>query len=481
MTILVWFRRDLRVTDHRALHAALEAGAKVVPVFVISPETIRAGHMGAPIVHFFLESLRALSQNIAHLGGRLIVRTGDFAKVLMNIADESGADALYFNKDYEPDALKRDTEVIRLFRESGREVRRFKDQVCFETHEILTSEGRPYTVFTPYSRKWRLFADQIPYPIKRPDDLPVPDVLHHMNSEDIPTSEALGYDAQSFSLLVSPGERAAQQQLRTFMAEAVLRYRDQRDIPGIAGTSMLSAHLRAGTISIRQVYHHAADIRNQVEAEVLPQVDTFINELIWRDFYHQILFNFPYVEKQDFKPDFAQVAWRSAPEDLVAWQEGRTGYPIVDAAMRQLRQHGWMHNRLRMIVAMFLTKHLLIHWQEGEQFFAEHLVDLDLAQNNGGWQWSASTGTDAQPYFRIFNPIEQSKKFDAQGQFIRQFCPELARVPAAYLHAPWEMPADLQTKLGVQIGRDYPAPIVDHKRARERALEAFKAAKNVSS
>lgn len=474
MTILVWFRRDLRVTDHTALHQAIQQGATVVPFFIISDETIRTQNMGAPITHFFFESLRALQGNLAHLGGGLVIRRGDFLTEIEKLSAETGAKALFFNKDYEPNALARDQRVTAFLSAKGLEVQSFKDQVYFEERELLTASGTPYTVFTPYSRAWRNKAHQIPMPSKAPFHVPIPSNFHELYSDFIPSLAELKLRVQPYTLLSTPGEKAGREAIKAFLAESVQQYKNQRDFPAKPGTSLLSPHLRAGTISIRTLYWQLQDLLAKADETSAIQIETYLNELIWRDFYHQILFNFPQVATQNFKTNFDTVAWRNDPHEIQAWKTGQTGYPIVDAAMRQLVKHGWMHNRLRMITAMFLTKHLLTHWQIGEAFFAHHLIDFDLAANNGGWQWSASTGTDAQPYFRIFNPIEQAKKFDPEGHFIRQYLPELAKVPPAYVHAPWEMPLSLQKAMGCIIGQAYPFPIVEHKFARERALAAFK-------
>ncbi|HRR10214.1 MAG TPA: deoxyribodipyrimidine photo-lyase [Rhodothermales bacterium] len=473
MTILVWFRRDLRVTDNTALNQAIRDGYSIVPFFILNDETILTGGMGAPITHFFFESVKALAGNLSYLGGGLVLRRGDFLTEIERLIQETGARALYFNKDYEPDARARDARIAAFLEAKGIMVQGFKDQVLFEENEILTQAGSPYTVFTPYSRAWLARSIEIPLPTSYPTSFRLPENFSALENVFIPTTAELKLYHSRYDFLVTAGERSAHDALQMFLKEAAGAYQDQRNFPSIKGTSMLSAFLRAGNISIREVYHQAVKAKNSLTPEQAKQVDVFISELIWRDFYFQVLYHFPFVINQDFKTSSREIAWRNAPEELLAWKEGRTGYPIVDAAMRQLLKHGWMHNRLRMITAMFLTKHLLIHWKEGERFFAHHLIDFDLAANNGGWQWSASTGTDAQPYFRIFNPFEQSRQFDPKGDFIRKFIPELANVPLRFLHKPWEMPTEVQIASACLIGKDYPAPIVEHRYARERALAAF--------
>lgn len=473
MTI-VWFRRDLRLSDHTALAHAFALNEPVLPIFIFSDELIREEGMGAPITRFFIDSVSSFKENIAFLGGCLWIRRGDFQKQLTEIVHQTHAKRIFFNEDYEPAAQNRDAQIKQHFEELGVEVKSFKDHVLFAKSEILSQSGNPYKVFTPYSKVWWQKIQQIPTPFAKPTKASFWYLNADLPQYPTPTCADFGLDDSKYQLLVRGGEKAAREAVRMFEPK-VDNYPQHRDIPAFEGTSLLSAHLRAGTVSIRAVVKHFLHLSQNTPSEAIKSgCAKFINELCWRDFYAQILYHYPHVIDNNFLPTYERVPWQAPDANFEAWKNGKTGYPIVDAAMRQLLKHGWMHNRLRMITASFLCKHLLIHWRHGEAFFAQHLVDYDLASNNGGWQWSASTGTDAQPYFRVFNPTEQSKKFDAEGSFIRRFCPELANVPLKFLHQPAEMPPLLQEASGCIIGKDYPFPIVEHKWARNRAIEAFK-------
>jgi deoxyribodipyrimidine photo-lyase len=440
---LHWFRCDLRLSDNTALHAAIAEADVVVPIFIFDRRILTARDTGAPIVGFMLECLTALEKNIVAAGGKLIFRYGLVEEEMRSLLRETKATALFFNRDYEPEARNRDTAVEKLARSLGVEVHSFKDGVLHEPHEILKDDGKPYRVFTVYSRAWRSHpkSDVLPaVKFTRPAGFKDP------SGTPLPTARELGFTVEIS--LPPAGERVARDRLKKFAAGDLLHYADQRDFPALDATSRLSPHLRLGTLSPRTVL---AAVNKTVSEQpaVQKQADVFINELIWRDFYRQILWHFPYVAGACFKEEYNGLKWENDERLFAAWCEGRTGFPIVDAGMRQLNTTGWMHNRVRMIVAMFLTKDLLISWQWGERYFMQKLVDADLASNNGGWQWSASTGTDAQPYFRIFNPISQAQKFDPEGIYIRRYVPESDTLA-------------------------YPAPIVDHARQRVKALALFK-------
>jgi deoxyribodipyrimidine photo-lyase len=341
----------------------------------------------------------------------------------------------------------------------------FKDQAIFAGNEIQTQAGRPYSVFTPYKNAWlkRLTAGNYA-------EVACKGALADMPGSGVPALASIGFQTTDLeSIGITPGMSGARELLRAFAGDRLRRYGELRDYPAVHGVSYLSVHFRFGTLSIREA----------VRLALAAKADVWLNELIWRDFYFMILDCFPHVVGSAFKPEYDALVWDDNPEAFARWCAGQTGYPLVDAAMRQLLHSGWMHNRLRMLVASFLTKDLGIDWRLGERYFAEQLLDFDLSANNGGWQWAASTGCDAQPYFRIFNPITQSEKFDPQGRFIRRYVPELASVPDRYIHAPWRMPPLEQQACGVVIGRDYPAPIVDHAEARERSLMRFSAARKV--
>ncbi|MCE0483303.1 MAG: DNA photolyase family protein [Methylacidiphilales bacterium] len=440
---LHWFRCDLRLSDNTALLAASKESDVVVPVFIFDPAILSAPDIGAPIVAFMIECLRSLEKNIEVAGGRLIFRHGPVVQEMSFLLRETGAQALHYNRDYEPYARERDAAVEKLAHSMGVEVCSHKDGVIHEPDEILKDDGRPYRVFTPYSHAWRARLRSAVLPavkfarlsgFKPPKSIP------------LPTMKQLGF---STSICLPPaGERAGRESLGRFMAEDVLQYASRRDFPAEEGTSRLSPHIRMGTLSPRTVVA-MAEKAAEAHPKMHPHAETFVKEMIWRDFYRQVLWHFPHVATSSFKPEFNELKWENDKRFFDAWCEGRTGFPLVDAGMRQLNAKGWMHNRLRMITATFLTKDLLISWQWGERYFMQKLIDADLASNNGGWQWCAGTGTDAQPYFRIFNPISQARKFDPEGVFIRRYVPE----------------ADTLA---------YPAPIVDHARQRLKALALYK-------
>lgn len=467
MNVIVWLRRDLRVRDNAALAAAVRAKARVCVAFVLDPVLLRGERVGAPIVQAFFDALGALRSELRECGSDLALLEGECAEELAALAKRIDASELHYNEDYEPSALERDARVARELSERGIMVTSHLDHVYFGAEEVLTDAGTPYKVFTPYKRRW---LDQMHLAPRAPiasarglddallarsaigttRDVPAPEDYGHRSSRAYPAcSSAAAYDLLERFLDGGAGER----------------YAHDRDVPALDGTSRLSVQLRAGTIGIRTC----------VAAAVKHGFDVWLSELIWRDFYQMILRQFPHVASGPFDERGKRVRWRDDDAAFDAWCGGRTGYPIVDAAMRQLNTTGWMHNRLRMIVASFLTKDLLVTWQRGERYFEQHLADADLAQNNGGWQWASSTGTDAAPYFRVFNPELQSKKFDPDGAFIRAMIPELARVPDSYVHAPWTMPPLLQEECRCRIGVEYPEPIVDHSAARTRALAAYTA------
>jgi deoxyribodipyrimidine photo-lyase len=456
---LVWFRRDLRDHDHAALAAALASGRPVHCAFVFDRDILDALPSRTDRrVEFIHGSLLQLDAALRQRGGGLIVRHGHAGEEIPRLAGELGVAEVYANRDYEPAAQARDAAVDRQLATTGGRLHLLKDQVIFECDEVLSGAGRPYTVFTPYKNAWRKrlsTADHAPFTTQGRFP-PAP--------AGLPTLAELGFAPTDLPELgIVPGMAGARQLWDEFRAGRIRRYGTLRDFPALKGVSYLSVHLRFGTISIREL----------VSAALAEKADPWLNELIWRDFYFMILDRFPHVVDRAFKPEYDAIRWADWPEGLAAWQQGRTGYPLVDAAMRQLNHSGWMHNRLRMVVASFLCKDLGLDWRLGERYFAERLNDFDLAANNGGWQWAASSGCDAQPYFRIFNPVTQSEKFDPDGKFIRRYVPELARVPDKYIHAPWTMGRLEQEALGVVIGRDYPGPIVDHAAAREKTLARY--------
>ncbi|UCV03438.1 cryptochrome/photolyase family protein [Dechloromonas denitrificans] len=457
---LVWFRRDLRDNDHAALSAALADGQEVYCAFVFDSEILDAlPSKHDRRVHFIRESLLELDAALRAKGGGLIVRHGRATEEIPGLARQLGVTTVFANRDYEPAAKRRDAEVATRLAASGIAFVHMKDQAIFDGHEVLTQAGKPFSVFTPYKNAWlkRLTAA---------DCASWPDQGRYAGRElaGVPRLDEIGFEATDLPELgIRPGMSGARALWEEFAAGRIQRYGALRDFPAIKGVSYLSVHLRFGTLSIREL----------VRTALASGADTWLSELIWRDFYFMILDHFPHVVGHAFKPDYDAIQWESWPAGYAAWCQGRTGYPLVDAAMRQLNHCGWMHNRLRMVVASFLTKDLGLDWRLGEKYFAEQLNDFDLSANNGGWQWASSSGCDAQPYFRIFNPVTQSEKFDPEGSFIRRYVPELAKLANKYIHAPWQMERGEQEALGVVIGRDYPAPLVDHGRAREKTLARY--------
>jgi deoxyribodipyrimidine photo-lyase len=484
MRSIYWFRRDLRLQENTALNLALRESQEVICLFVLDPTIIDNVNAGEARLSFLFSSLENLAWELEKYGSRLIIRQGEPLQELTKLMQESKSSTLYFNRDYSPFARKRDEKIERELHAQGYTVKTAKDLVIFEKAEIVAGSSTPYTVFTPYKRRWLesiLIADltdfETNYELLRCQS----EDLRNLTSLKLPPSpvKQAWYLPASTSVALDrlaqwSGEKTGNGD------ESIARiedYAEQRNYPDIGVTSRLSPFLRFGLISVRQCYRAAFNARERTTRIALRNsCDTWISELIWRDFYHQILWNFPQVSKRAFQKKYEAIVWSKNSVDLQTWKDGRTGYPIVDAGMRQLNRENWMHNRLRMITASFLTKHLLIDWREGEKCFWKMLVDGDKAANNGGWQWSASTGTDAQPYFRIFNPILQSEKFDPQGNFIRRYLPELEKVPTEYIHEPWKMSRTMQENLGCIIGKDYPKPIIEHTLARERTLAVFKMA-----
>jgi deoxyribodipyrimidine photo-lyase len=475
---LVWFRRDLRHTDHAALYHALKNARRVWCVFVLDTDILNALPRHDRRVAFILDSLRELDAALAQLapGSGLIVRHGSARTELPRLAAELGVQAVYANHDDEPDALARDAQVRGKLSDLGAALFTSKDHVIFERHEVLTGNGTPYGVFTPYKNAWLKKLEPFyvkPYPVAPYAShlAPIPDKIVPLWPQRVPTLPDIGFEPVA-DLKVPAGMSGAEQLLDDFL-ERMDRYDEQRDFPAVKGPSYLSTHLRFGTVSIR----HLASLAWARMKEGSEGARVWLSELIWRDFYHQILHHHPHVVGGAYKREYDRIKWakgKDAEAQFQAWCEGRTGYPLVDAAMRQLNQTGYMHNRLRMVVASFLIKDLGIDWRRGEAYFAEKLLDFDLAANNGGWQWAASSGCDAQPYFRIFNPTSQSEKFDPQAKFIRRYVPELAPLPDAALHAPWlARPADLAAADDFVLGRDYPKPIVQHDVARAETLERY--------
>jgi deoxyribodipyrimidine photo-lyase len=466
---LVWFRRDLRVDDHAALHCALQAHDRVYCAFVFDTDILDAlPSRKDRRVEFILESLVDLDAELRRRNSVLIVRHGRAVSEIPTLAAQLGVDAVYANRDYEPDARRRDAAVAAALKADHRDWQDCKDQVIFEFHEVLTGQGSPYAVFTPYRNAWlrRLSpTDYMPWPIKASAGrLAAPP-----GSWTLPSLTQLGFAKTDLDRLGVPtGSCGAKIQLQSFV-DRLDDYAETRDYPAQDATSHLSVHLRFGTLSIRTLVDLARQ-RDGLGAR------TWLSELIWREFYQMLAWHNPDMKVRAFRPEFADLDYDDEPGFFASWCAGRTGYPLVDAAMRQLLQSGFMHNRLRMVAASFLVKDLGVDWRRGEAWFAEQLLDYDFAANAGNWQWCASVGCDAQPWFRIFNPVTQSEKFDREGRFVRQWVPELAHVADKHIHAPWRMNAFEQQVCGVVLGRDYPLPLVDHASARTRTLDRYRLA-----
>ncbi len=479
MTTLLWFRADLRLADNPALANAVNRGEPVVPVFILDDEDAHAWASGGASRWWLHGSLEALDRDLRKIGGPgLILRRGPAEPAIAGLVAETCANAVVWNRRYEPWAVTRDARIRAALHAQGVEAESFNATLLCEPTDFANLQGQPYKVFTPF---WKALRATIlpPTPIAAPKHLsplakaPAGDPLESWALRPTQPDWAGGLD-----VLWTPGEAGAQARLDDFVDNAMLAYRERRNLPGEAGTSRLSPHLHFGEIGPWQVWRAATTAAAAQTGDPFPAgVETFLSEIAWREFAAHLLFHFPTIPVAPLRPEFARFPWRSDPAALIAWQKGLTGYPIIDAGMRELWTTGWMHNRVRMIVASFLIKHLLLDWREGEAWFWDTLVDADLASNAASWQWVAGSGADAAPYFRIFNPITQGEKFDPDGLYVRRWVPELARLPNDLLHAPWTASA-LELSAGrVRLGVDYPHPIVDHAVARARALAALSSLK----
>jgi deoxyribodipyrimidine photo-lyase len=463
---LVWFRRDLRDFDHAALYHALKTSQNVYCVFVFDTEILDAlSNKADRRVEFIWESVRELKTALQHQGGDLLVHRGKATEVVPQLASQLNIEALFINHDYEPSAIARDATVKVALNADDIDYHSFKDQVIFEKDEVLNLSNKPYRVFTPYRNA----------ALKKLDDFylktyPVDDYLHRLakiSPTHLPNLQEIGFIQTNLSLMQFPTGMSGGKQLLEDFTTRIKQYKTTRDFPAVKGVSYLSTHLRFGTVSIRHLARTARNISNA-------GAKTWLNELIWRDFYFQVLHHHPHLATgHTFNPQFEELAFPNNEQHFTAWCKGTTGFPLVDAAMRQLNQTGYMHNRLRMVVASFLVKDLLVDWRWGERYFATHLIDFDFSANNGGWQWAASTGCDAQPWFRIFNPTTQSQRFDPEGKFIRKYVSELEKCTDKEIHQPWKMSPQRQKELNITIGLDYPDPIINHGTQRTLALKLY--------
>jgi deoxyribodipyrimidine photo-lyase len=455
---IFWFRNDLRRRDNTGLSALARQVDELVPVFVLDPRLLEGERAAQPRVRFLLDCLARLSDDLERGGCPLVLRQGRPEEEIPRLVEEVRAERVGWNRDYGPFARARDERVRIAVDKLGARVETWKDRVVFESQEVRTRTGGPYAVYTPYRNAWRArWAEEPELP---GNAAPLPAPVPSLASVGLPQPAPAG------ARIPTGGEAAAQRRLARFLDEGLARYAELRDRPDVDGTSRLSPYLHLGAISPRACIHAALE-RARDERPAERGAQKWVDELIWREFYAGILHENPHVTRGAYRREFDRMRWVQDDEGFAAWCEGRTGFPMVDAAMRQLRATGWMHNRSRMIVASFLTKDLLIDWRRGEAFFMKHLVDGDLASNNGGWQWSASTGTDAQPWFRIFNPTRQGERYDPEGRYVKRWVPELKDLPARFVHAPETAP---------EPPRGYPSPIVSHAERRQKALRLYEQA-----
>ncbi|WP_029006797.1 cryptochrome/photolyase family protein [Azospirillum halopraeferens] len=470
--VIVWFRRDLRLADNPALSAAADSGAPVIPLFIAEED----GTDGAASRWWLHGSLEALAAGLQRLGTPLVLRRGDPAAVIRHLVEETGAGTVLWNRRYDPAGVARDRAIKADLRQRGLRAASFNASLLFEPWEVRSATGTPFRVFTPF---WRRCLSGPPpaAPLPAPAALiGPPRPVAGDRPEDWGLRPTAPDWAGGLRAAWSPGEAAARAALADFLDGPVATYKSDRDRPDRPATSRLSPHLARGEIGPRQIWQ-AARMAAGVRPDLAPGVDAFLRELGWREFAHHLLHAFPAMADTPLDPRFAAFPWRDDPAGLRAWQRGRTGFPIVDAGMRQLWRTGWMHNRVRMITASFLVKDLLVPWQAGEAWFRDTLVDADPANNAAGWQWVAGCGADAAPYFRVFNPVLQGEKFDPDGAYVRAHVPELRNLPAAWIHKPWAAPANVLAAAGVRLGTDYPHPILDHPAARDRALLAYEGIK----
>ena len=465
---ILWFREDLRLADNSALKAAIEAGGPVIPVFIWSPDEAGDWAPGAASKWWLHQALKGLSEAWQVKGGQLILRDGDSLAELRDIIEKTGAKRVFWNRRYQSPQRELDADIKRQLRDEGIEVESFNSSLLNEPHTAATDGGNPYKVYTPY---WKKVKDRPIEPIAEPD----------FNAIQFPDAYPQAVALDTLDLLPEKqwyrkfyphwevSEAAAQERLDQFLNKAVEDYNEARNIPSEDGTSCLSPYLHWGLISPRQVMALLAK-KQDLRAE---GAQVFAKEIYWREFAYNVLYHFPKTPDAPLHEKYADFPWEPDAETLKRWQRGQTGYPIVDAGMRQLYATGWMHNRVRMVVSSLLVKHLLQDWRKGASWFWDTLVDADLASNTLGWQWSAGCGADAAPYFRVFNPITQGQKFDAEGEYVRKWVPEIAKLPNKYIHEPWEAPTGILEYAGVELGKDYPEPIIEHKKGRERALAAL--------
>lgn len=465
-TVIVWFRQDLRLADNPALHAAVSSGKSVLPIYILDDEEAGEWAMGGASRWWLHQSLAALNKE---LDGRLRFFKGRAEQIIPQLAKRVNAAGIFWNRCYEPWRVSRDTKIKSALSASGCKVRSFNGSLLFEPQDVSKADGTPYKVFTPFYRKGCLQNAPLPrIPLAKPDTLILSEVEEGVSLDDLGLMPEVSW-FRSIEKEWKVGESAAQARLKVFIDGRAANYKVGRDRPDQDSVSRLSPHLHFGEISPQQVWYAAKAVDKSND-----DLDHFLSEIGWREFSYSLLYHWPDLPRENLQRKFNWFPWREDQSALECWQSGNTGFPIIDAGMRELWQTGYMHNRVRMITASFLVKNLLLHWHHGEDWFWDTLVDADLANNSASWQWVAGCGADAAPYFRIFNPVTQGKKFDSDGVYVRRYIPELAELPNKFIQCPWEAPAEVLVKAGVTLGQDYPEPIVDLKESRLRALDAFK-------
>jgi len=464
MTAIVWIRRSMRKYDNKALAKASQESDGIIPFYVVDDEYFKSQELGYPRVRFWRESLKELKQSFPN-DQRLVVRKGKPIEQLEKLIDETDADKLYFNRDYTPYARERDSKARKL----DVEVETFKDIVMFEKKEILTNDGDPYSVYSYYRDKWFKRDKDRP---SEPEDFQTP----RLESEDIPSLSELGFEKpEGMEWAWKAGREAGKQKLEDFK-DHIWSYGDTRDLAAKDTTSRLSPHLKFGTVSIREAFWMAERLKARNPDRDTSGIETWQEELAWRDFYMQMLWNHPETVDEPFLKKYSSLEWKSREEmeeRWNRWKNGKTGYPFVDAGMRQLKRTGWMHNRLRMVVTSFACKDLWLDWRDVHDYFSRMFVDAEIASMIGGIQWAYSIGTDAQPYFRVFNPVSQGERYDEKGEYVQEWVPELKDLPDQYIHKPWKTPETVKHDLEFELGEDYPKRIVDHSDQRERAISRF--------
>jgi deoxyribodipyrimidine photo-lyase len=478
--ILLWLRKDLRLSDHPSLTAAIQTGHPVIPLYIHSPNS-QDPKQGAASKWWLHHSLLSLRGDLKRIGGNLIIKTGEPASILATLCKSTSSAAVYVSRGYEPSMDAADQTLAEQMKQVGIQWHSFPGHLLREPDSVRNQSGKPFQVFTPF---WKTVSQTLESPTLLPPPTHWPSPRSWPKSDPLEACQLLskiGWDA-GFSKAWNPGESGALDNIRRFCSESFDAYQVDRDFPGTNGTSKLSPHLHLGEITPRQIWHQClrgAVRSGKPESSIIQS--TFMREIGWREFAHHLLIHFPSTIHHPLRPEFASFPWQTDSAMLEAWQKGQTGYPIVDAGMRELWATGWMHNRVRMIVGSFLVKHLLMDWKEGTEWFWDTLVDADLANNTLGWQWIAGCGADAAPYFRIFNPITQSEKFAGDGNYIRKWVPELKWLPTVYLHAPWKATESILKDANLRLGKTYPKPMVNHMIARETALEAYQRMKSTRS